>query len=106
MPRDLDRNATHWIVRCAVMHEPRRLHPAHLGESVPMATRPGRRRFGNIRKRPSGRWQAGYIAPDGLRRDIGGTFDRKGHAERWLSVGRARDFARRMAGSAPLGRVG
>jgi hypothetical protein len=51
-----------------------------------MANRPGRRRFGNIRKRPSGRWQASYIAPDGLRRYAGGTFDRKGDAERWLSV--------------------
>jgi integrase len=51
-----------------------------------MANKPGRRRFGNIRKRPSGRWQASYIAPDGLRRYAGGTFDRKGDAERWLSV--------------------
>jgi integrase len=51
-----------------------------------MVNRRGRRRFGNIRKRPSGRWQASYIAPDGLRRYAGGTFDRKGDAERWLSV--------------------
>jgi hypothetical protein len=27
--------------------------------------------------RPFGRWQASYIAPDGLRRYTGGTFDRK-----------------------------
>jgi integrase len=51
-----------------------------------MANRPGRRRFGSIRRRSSGRWQASYIAPDGLRRYAGGTFDRKGDAERWLSV--------------------
>jgi hypothetical protein len=54
-----------------------------------MVNRPGRRRFGNIRKPPSGRWQASYVAPDGLRRYADGTFDRKGDAERWLAVGPA-----------------
>lgn len=57
-----------------------------------MGKRPGRRYFGNVRKLPSGRFQARYTGPDGLsytaRRDDGGslTFDTRGDAEAWLSL--------------------
>ena len=42
-----------------------------------MANRPGRRRFGYVRKLPSGRYQASYLGPDGRRRTAPETFDRK-----------------------------
>ena len=50
------------------------------------------RYFGNVRKLPSGRYQARYIGPDGQRRPArradGGplTFDTKGDADDWLSL--------------------
>jgi hypothetical protein len=43
-----------------------------------------RRRFGTVRKLPSGRWQARYTPPDGIRRLAPSTFDTKRDAERWL----------------------
>lgn len=43
-----------------------------------------KRRFGSVRKLPSGRWQARYIGPDGLPRKAPDTFDRKRDAEQWL----------------------
>ncbi len=45
-----------------------------------------RRRFGRIRKLPSGRWQARY--PDGSGQDIPAseTFASKGDAARWLMM--------------------
>ena len=43
-----------------------------------------RRRFGAIRHLPSGRWQASYLAPDGLRRRAPHTFPTKTDADRWL----------------------
>ena len=46
--------------------------------------KPGHRRFGNIRKLPSGRFQASYLGPDGQRRQAPETFERKGDAERAL----------------------
>jgi len=46
----------------------------------------GRRRFGSIRKRQSGRWQARYPGPDGLNRTAPGTFPRKSDAERYLAL--------------------
>jgi integrase len=46
----------------------------------------GHRRFGNIRKLPSGRYQASYLAPDGRRRYATETFERKGDADRALSL--------------------
>jgi integrase len=52
----------------------------------------GKRYFGNVRKLPSGRYQARYSGPDGraytARRETGGplTFDTKGDAESWLSL--------------------
>lgn len=45
-----------------------------------------RRRFGNVRRLPSGRYQVTYRDPDGIRRTAGETFRTKRDAERWLSV--------------------
>lgn len=45
-----------------------------------------RRRFGNMRKLPSGRWQASYQAPDGQRVNAPTTFERKGDASAWLDM--------------------
>lgn len=44
------------------------------------------RQFGNIRKLPSGRYQARYRGPDGQLRSAPVTFDRKTDASRWLSL--------------------
>src|SRR5215472_2702659 len=44
------------------------------------------RQFGNIRKLPSGRFQARYRGPDGRLRPAPRTFDRKADAARWLSL--------------------
>jgi integrase len=51
-----------------------------------MANKSGkRRRFGAVRKLPSGRWQARYPGPDGLMRPADRTFETKADAEVWLS---------------------
>ena len=52
---------------------------------------PGRksRHFGNIRKLPSGRYQARYRGPDGQMRSAPSTFGRKTDAALWLSVKQA-----------------
>lgn len=47
---------------------------------------PRHRRFGAIRKLPSGRWQASYLTPDGRRRTSETLFDSKTDADRWLTV--------------------
>ena len=44
----------------------------------------GKRRFGRVRRLPSGRWQARYKGPDGMRPSGTSTFATKGDAERWL----------------------
>lgn len=49
-----------------------------------MTTR--RRPFGAVRKRPSGRFSASYLAPDGLRRFAGKTFPTRADAHAWLST--------------------
>jgi integrase len=46
----------------------------------------GHRRFGNIRRLPSGRYQASYLGPDGRRRYAEETFERKGDADKALSI--------------------
>jgi integrase len=46
--------------------------------------KPGHRRFGNVRRLPSGRYQASYLGPDGRRRNAPETFERKNDAERAL----------------------
>jgi integrase len=43
-----------------------------------------KRRFGSVRKLPSGAWQARYTGPDGLPRKAPTTFERKRAAEQWL----------------------
>lgn len=45
-----------------------------------------RRRFGNVRQRPSGRWQARYRGPDGRMRSAPETFHRKSDAQRYLTI--------------------
>lgn len=49
-----------------------------------MATR--KRRFGSVRRLPSGRWQARYRGPDGQMRAAPNTFPRSRDAEQWLTV--------------------
>ncbi len=51
-----------------------------------MANKAGRRRFGNIRQLPSGRYQVRYPGPDGRVRSHPETFARKGDASRMLTV--------------------
>ena len=46
----------------------------------------GHRRFGNIRRLPSGRYQASYLGPDGQRRYAPETYERKGDADKALSI--------------------
>jgi len=46
----------------------------------------GHRRFGNVRKLPSGRFQASYRGPDGLERTAPFTFAGKREAEQWLTM--------------------
>jgi len=45
----------------------------------------GKRRFGRVRRLPSGRWQARYKGPDGVDRPASDTFERKTDAEVWLT---------------------
>ena len=45
-----------------------------------------RRRFGSIRKLPSGRYQVRYCGPDGQMRNAPTTFERKEEAGRWLAL--------------------
>lgn len=51
-----------------------------------MVNKPGRRRFGNLRKLPSGQWQIRYRGMDGRLRSHDQTFSRKSEAERALSL--------------------
>jgi integrase len=44
-----------------------------------------RRRFGRVRKLPSGRWQARYPGPDGIDRPAPSTFRTKTDADVWLA---------------------
>lgn len=45
-----------------------------------------RRRFGKVRKLPSGRWQASFIGPAGKRQAAPHTFATKTDADRWLAA--------------------
>ena len=45
-----------------------------------------RRGFGNLRKLPSGRWQASYVGPDGQRHNAPATFGTKTDAGGWLAA--------------------
>ncbi|WP_433687621.1 tyrosine-type recombinase/integrase [Micromonospora carbonacea] len=51
-----------------------------------MANKEGHRRFGNVRKLPSGRYQARYPGPDGRMRNAPETFTRKSDADRYLTL--------------------
>jgi len=51
-----------------------------------MPNKAGHRRFGNVRQLPSGRYQARYLGPDGRMRSHPETFERKGDAERMLTL--------------------
>ncbi|KFU75221.1 Site-specific recombinase XerC [Amycolatopsis lurida] len=51
-----------------------------------MASKRGRRGFGNVRQRASGKWQARYPGPDGQMRNAPTMFASKRTAEQWLSV--------------------
>ena len=51
-----------------------------------MANTKGRRRFGWVRKLPSGRYQASYLGPDGSRINGPETYERRGDADQWLST--------------------
>jgi integrase-like protein len=51
-----------------------------------MANQPRHRRFGNVRKRESGRYQIRYPGPDGRMRTGPQTYARKSDAERALSL--------------------
>ena len=51
-----------------------------------MANKPGHRRFGSVRKRSSGQWQARYQGPDGLTRSAPRTFKSKRSAQQWLTL--------------------
>ena len=52
-----------------------------------------RRRFGYVRKLPSGRYQASFIGPSGLRQSAPTTFKTRTDADRWLTAVEA-DIAR------------
>ena len=51
-----------------------------------MPNKDGHRRFGNVRKRESGRYQIRYPGPDGQMRTGPDTYDRKGDAEKALVI--------------------
>jgi len=48
--------------------------------------RGSRRRFGSLRRLPSGRYQARYTGPDSRVHNAPVTFDTKGYADAWLAV--------------------
>ncbi|MGC4852260.1 tyrosine-type recombinase/integrase [Micromonospora sp. DT4] len=51
-----------------------------------MANKEGHRRFGSVRKLPSGRYQARYPGPDGQMRNAPETYARKSDADRYLTL--------------------
>lgn len=62
-----------------------------------------RRRFGYVRKLPSGRWQASFIGPSGVRQNAPQTFRTRTDANRWLSAVEA-DISRGVWLDEDLGR--
>ncbi|MDW5330802.1 site-specific integrase [Plantactinospora sp. KLBMP9567] len=70
----------------------------------------GRRRFGNARRLPSGRYQARYIGPDGLERKAPHTFETERQAAKWLTVVESEiikgDWVAPEAGEVELGPYG
>jgi hypothetical protein len=53
----------------------------------------GKRRFGRVRRLPSGRYQARYLGPDGVDRPAPQTFGTKREAQVWLTSKKARSSA-------------
>lgn len=51
-----------------------------------MANKKGKRQFGNIRRRASGRFQARYVGPDGIQHTAPHTFATEAQARKWLTV--------------------
>ena len=51
-----------------------------------MANKKRHRRFGNIRKLPSGRFQARYLGPDGIMRKADHTLETEKLAAQWLTL--------------------
>lgn len=70
----------------------------------------GRRRFGNVRRLPSCRYQARYVGPDGLERKAPNTFDTERAATKWLTVVESEiikgDWTAPEAGEIQLGAYG
>ncbi|MFI6682010.1 tyrosine-type recombinase/integrase [Kribbella sp. NPDC050470] len=66
-----------------------------------------KRRFGRVRKLPSGRFQARYPGPDGIDRPAPNTFASKTDAARWLTLKEAElardEWIDPAAGEVPLG---
>ncbi len=54
-----------------------------------MAGKAGHRRFGSVRKLPSGRFQASFVGPSGVRQTAPYTFANKTEANRWLALAEA-----------------
>jgi len=69
----------------------------------------GKRRFGRVRRLPSGRWQARYPGPDGVDRAAPQTFATKKDADVWLTLKEAEmrrgDWIDPEAGRVPFGQV-
>ena len=75
-----------------------------------MANSKGRRRFGNVRKLPSSRFQARYLGPDGLERKAPHTFETEKQAAKWLTIVESEiikgDWTAPEAGEVLLGEYG
>lgn len=69
-----------------------------------MANKPGRRQFGYVRTLKSGRVQASYLGPDGIRRFAPNTFPDETTANQWLTLRQA-DLIRGEWNDPDLGRI-
>ncbi|GIF15272.1 hypothetical protein Ate01nite_53040 [Actinoplanes teichomyceticus] len=78
----------------AALQDPRKdvlpfrdLFPTRIALRSPlMANKKGHRRFGNVRKLPSGRFQARYLGPDGIERKAPNTVDTERLAAQWRTL--------------------